>query len=571
MSSRKKSETPTRIYAYALPKGPLPEDAEAVAAELHRARLLRNDLIAIERERRQRYRDKRRGLFPNLVAIEECEAALVADVDDLAAQIKKAKAATRSRTVDEISRAGLKRKRAELKGLRVRKKALRDACQSDALEAFAEENNEWSKARIRETYASWGGFWPTFNFVKQSLPSGKADPEHRRWDVAVSMRDGGSMGGDGVIAVQIQSSKRLFDTGVMACTDSRVRVEVISPDRKKPRAMLWLRVGSTEDRLPVWARFPMLIHRPLPDGAEVKQVWVQRYKSGPSRFRWQVCFVIESPTFVKPVRIDPRPSCAVKIGWKLLADGALRVAHVVGTDGYSEAITLSPRNRERFAYVNEKRGQRDDNFEALKKKIGPLLDNAPEDVAAMFEHYQQWRSTKRMLAVAYAMRGQGVPANDPLMAALHRWMRNERHNWDTEEGVRSRAINSRNESYRLAARRLAERYGEIRVSNVDLSGTAKKPGPEDKHALEQAQREQRHQAAPSEFVAAMKLAASNVGTEVVKVDAAGARSTCHVCGEKCDPGAADTHDCERCGASWSVDENHCRNLLSSNRDLEALA
>ena len=62
---------------------------------------------------------------------------------------------------------------------------------------------------------------------------------------------------------------------------------------------LRMRVGTEGiGRRPVWAEFPLMLHRPLPADAVVKGAWVRRFKVA-DRFRWELQIQLESTTVAR--------------------------------------------------------------------------------------------------------------------------------------------------------------------------------------------------------------------------------------------------------------------------------
>src|SRR5690606_14013043 len=91
---------------------------------------------------------------------------------------------------------------------------------------------------------------------------------------------------------------------------TRLQVDAIDPRawsgtrserRLHARTTLRIRIGS-EGRDPVWASFPMIMHRPLPPDGIVKQAAVKLARIG-TRERWELHVTVQAPSFVA----EPRP------------------------------------------------------------------------------------------------------------------------------------------------------------------------------------------------------------------------------------------------------------------------
>lgn len=88
---------------------------------------------------------------------------------------------------------------------------------------------------------------------------------------------------------------------------------------------LWIVVRidpKTHER--TWAKFPMIMHRPIPPLAVVTFVTVSRRKVGP-RVMWTVDFALRLPDVAPKKTIDPKSVIAIDIGWRVMGD-QIRVA-----------------------------------------------------------------------------------------------------------------------------------------------------------------------------------------------------------------------------------------------------
>src|SRR5690606_27442140 len=109
--------------------------------------------------------------------------------------------------------------------------------------------------------ARCGVYWGTYLLAEAAADAQrreKMDPSFRRWT------------GEGRIGVQIQGG--MPAVALVGGDDTRLQVDAIDPRawsgtrserRLHARTTLRIRIGS-EGRDPVWASFPMIMHRPLP-------------------------------------------------------------------------------------------------------------------------------------------------------------------------------------------------------------------------------------------------------------------------------------------------------------------
>lgn len=594
--ARKTTKTPARIWKYGLPFGPIRDDRELVNDQIYRSRLFHNDLIALAIETRQAYREARSRIVPGYAEAESIVANLLEQKAELDAEIKATNMEARKKgaaTPEQKRRkkkvaAALKAARnafAPLKAVEqevteARKRAksggdlgdISDASRqlmaaSDAINA--DRAKKTAELRVKHGECSWGTRGRVEAAVRQSS-GGKTDPVFRRWD------------GSGNVAVQIlSSSKRLYTEGLLACEDTRLRLELTEFKRGRQRAMLWLRVGSEgRQSTPVWAKFECVYHRPLPPGAEIKAAWAQRRRIGPGRWRWEACLQLESEEFEPPARI-PSHACSVNLGWRGRPGGRIRVAYVVGTDGHSEEYLLPTGVVERLDHAegNGARGEearslkslRDKKFNSIRDELVQWLgdqDGVPEWLRKETTHLARWRSPARLVVLRRKWMDQRFDGDAEMFDRIDHWKRREWHLHRWQSGESESARGHRKDQYRVFARRLAERYSDIVFQEFDLSVPQRKRAPgEDEDEQSAKQRLNRTRAALSELRGALLLAASNTGARVTAlkpVTGVSVSSSCHVCGHKCefDRRSKLVHRCERCGAEWDQDENHCRNLLA---------
>lgn len=137
----------------------------------------------------------------------------------------------------------------------VRRDAVTKANSDAEQEAAQEAANEARKAARAASGVYWGTYLQVEEFVKKACantPPHK-NPRFLRWT------------GEGLLAVQVQkgkSSKGLFQ--IHDGFDNR------KGRRAGQRKELWLRVGAEKTK-PVWAKFPLILHRPI----EGEVTWIK--------------------------------------------------------------------------------------------------------------------------------------------------------------------------------------------------------------------------------------------------------------------------------------------------------
>ncbi len=564
-----------RVYRYGL-LAPT-EGASIVAEQLRLAHAYRNQLTELERERRQRQRDCERR-FPEAKQAAAALTAAQANLDRLLAERRAQRSRSRSRSESAELRGAIKAAREDVKTMR---KALREvrAAMKPHVQADADQANEWFLERRRAMRGASGLRHGTYILVEDAAQQSAAeiplwdgdqpqDPRFLRWT------------GEGRVGVQIQGGMDLDQLGDH--TFLRITKGAIAPNaepgsrrsRLRRRMVLWLRVGSTEDRAPVWACWPMLMHRPIPNGSRIKRAVVQRRLIGP-REEWSVLLTCETP---EAARACGGGSVGVDLGWRQMPGGLLRVAMLEGSDGHREEITLPPEVLAGLLVPEGLRSTRDQNFEAVRGHAGrPANDERPAlppcglvKWLAENEHpdwlreatatLAQWRSQSRLAALVLRWRENRFDGDQATFEELEAWRKQDRHLWLWETSQREGAQRARREFYRITAARLARRYERVVLEKFDLRVIARRSG---EAAENEVARKNRVLASVSQFRQCLVDAFRSRGGEVLTVPAEGTTIVCATCGEtaKFDAAAQIVGACPN-GHVWDQDLNAARNILA---------
>lgn len=342
------------------------------------------------------------------------------------------------------------------------------------------------------------------------------------------------------------------------------------------RAIVSLRIGS-DNRKPIWASWPVYLHRPLPPNAPIKWVSMHARLVG-LRLEWRLIVTVDDGSL--PEREGG--TVAVNLGWRRLPDDTLRVGYAVGDDGFQLDIRTPPETIERLAHAEELRSQRDRNRDLVIMRLlayarGP---SAPAGLRAAVEHAHQWRSREPLVALRarwdlarwpvqrfhvhgrHAWQTQLILDEVDLRAVLDGWAQQDEHLGQWEADDRRKAYLLRLDTYRKAAAQLARRYARVVVTKTNLRDFVEQESAEDGSRSDgRDSRKQRALAAPSEWRGALKNACSTRGTRYDEI--AGRTDPCNVCGvvDEWDRAFCLHHTCSGCGNRWDQDENHCRNLL----------
>ena len=600
-----------RVYRYGL-LAPT-EGAEVVREQMRLACAYRNELTAIERGRRA----AARALMldqPDVVRLEAAVAEAEGEVVAALAILKKQRAKTRSAsdTADqrEAWKAAKVKKKSAVTALLERRRAARE--DESLIEA---SRGLCSKAaELHRSARHYSGlYWGAGALVDAAMEAARKaplykggqpkDPKFLRYD------------GTGQVGVQVHKSgvgKHGFSVeevmaGVSDWFAIKSRPALSEPETapqvgvatslklaahrarnaarrqaalaagggdQSLRAELAVRVGTAPDRSPVVARWPMVMHRPLPAGAVVKRVAVSLRRVGP-REEWSTEITIDASACARPESTGDG-TVAVELGWLQVPFG-LRVASTLSATAEHGGLLLDARRVGGWRRSESLRSTRDKSFNEARTAVVAWLrasgmpewmrlltvrrgEVAPTEPQAL-AHLSQWRSPGRLAGLALQWRERRWEGDGEGYDALEAWRYHDHHLWEWESSQRKKSLRSRKDLYRVFAARLAKRYARVLVSDVDLREIAKRPEVE---LVNERSASNRQVASVSELRLAIRQACASHGAEYVEVRAAGLSSTCPSCGsELVEAAAAEEHSagCLECPYANDTDSTALLNAL----------
>lgn len=555
------------VYEYGLLQPT--EGKELVTDQMSRGHRYYNELVAFAREQRAAYRAA-------LLQVGDLEAR-TRELDALIAARAAAREAVNTARQRLSSPVDVGPLRAEARRLgeaiavaSAARKALREEIKrSPAIAAFVAQQKAERSTRTRALRAASGLAWGTYQALeeawKRACQTATVDPRFRRWT------------GDGMVAVHVQGSP-LPATALFDGTSSQAQIDPVparafdttvpqGERRRLRRTVLRLRVASTPDKKPVWASWPMILHRPLPEGASV--LWVKVYREKRTRWcRWraQVTVAVEAP---RPSQLDA--AVGMDLGWRRFPDDSVRVAYWYDTLGREGELRLDPSILRRWEKADAIHGVRATNLDALRARLVAVLRAHPlpaGELADLVSTLHLWRSPARFAAL-YKRHADALPPE--AAADLQNWCYRDLHLWEYETGLRRAAIGHRREMMRRFAAELVRRVGTVYVEDFDLREAGKRPEAEDKPAVASgeaavadATRRQRVIASPGVLRELLGATAAKHGVGIVRVDRAGTTTTCYACKDDRpwnDPIALH-HVCEACGLRVDRDAQAARNILA---------
>jgi len=569
-----------------------------------------NKLVEIERERRAAVAKVLLG-HPDAEVIGTRVEELVKQLDEARCAIKATRKATRARSETVLMRERVKAIATELKGVRAELKAAKALASEDPIIAAAIEATATSaNVQVRAARATCGTYWGSYLLAEQAMDAAKkskAPPDFCRWT------------GDGRVSVQLQGG---IDRDEAWGGDTQIVIAPVTPTAHDPaasrgqrrlasRTTLRMRVQSTDKGKPVWAEWPMILHRPIPEGARIKVATVSRRRRDCRRWDWRLLLTLEIPDAT--IATSPRTGAvALNLGWCQDDKDTVRAGYLVSSDGAVDRSVLVARQViDRVEKSEAIRSQRDQNLDVMRSDLvtwlrahestlpewivdRTILSRAPRAALAKKAprpldapsvepagssrtrswHVIHWRSAARFSALVCAWKTQRFSGDSDGYDLLERWRYRDEHLQRYEAGLSRGALLDRRESYRILAADLAQRYRTLVIDNFDLRTFQESPKPEETRVeVPTAKRNQRH--AAGSILRASLLSAfgesrvlrersADVTRACSAVDAKTGR-TCGVINEW-NHALARLHTCTHCGVTWDQDANACRNLLAAWRE-----
>jgi hypothetical protein len=418
---KKKPPTkPTRIYKYGACAPRDEETRRTVHEILFKASRYYNKLIEIERARYARFVEIRREHAPELAALEDAYSLLDDEALDVTREIKRIRQAHFQKTkgektlaVEAAFDARLKVLEADKKRVSAQAKPLREAFK-EPLAPFRKRFKEETLARAAAVTKPGGKIAPpvkgrinaivlaemvedpTVDAVWKVIAQSDADAveagkrarktcglssgTYQKIEEAVAQAKKASLPrpprfksfrGGGRLTVQLVRTtfQSLFDG-----TNTKLQlVKDVLPGARGKQERYWrakIRIGS-DGRKPVWAEFPVKLHRAPPPDAEVKWAWILARKQG-DHVRYTLQLTLQHPAFDKPKRpAGIGDGGHIQLGWAEVRSG-VRVAH------WPDGQLIVPWSMmRRAAHVDVLKSHADTHTETAKRVIKMTFRQTP--------------------------------------------------------------------------------------------------------------------------------------------------------------------------------------------------
>jgi hypothetical protein len=498
---------PSIAYKYGLL--PPTKEAELCAEQMFQAHRYRNELIALARP----FLQERRAMIaahPDMAAMEERIELL-----------RKAKPKGSE-------------KYPELEAAYKEKTKLREQIvDTPEIKAHAGKYNEARKV-VSGAYSELGLYWGTravANASVEQAATGINLPKFKSW------------AGEGWLSVQIQGG--ISVTELTSGNDRRAILDLTlqpvprppslrdlqpnsdgsakaprNPFRSgRPQPRLRLRVASKE-RDPIFAEWPIVLHRPLPPDAVIKWVKVYRRREA-AHVVWTAVFSLEVPP---PVVVPAEfPAIAVNLRWKKTnVDAQSTTLAADWHDGSSAGLlTVDPAVHSQFDKGEDLESIRQLNFNrsrAAMLQCDPPIA-WPEEHAEKLKTLAQWQSPSRLGQFVRWWRDHRVAGDAALFDLCDDWREQDKHLWEWRVHSRSKALLRRREAYRVFAAAAAKKYDTLVIEMLDLSELARVPESDAENGSHPVGRRQRFDTAPSELRGALVHAFRKRGRRITEVPA----------------------------------------------------
>lgn len=589
-----------KVYKYAAEE---PSNLGTIQDQLRRGNRLRNDLIAIELEKRTRTDQLLHNSNSEIAELESDIAAIELQIEQATDAVKKQNQENRKRTKASPEQAAalkqLRQQRSELKKtLREAKKTLRAALDGEtkADPELAEMQALYARMSDRES--------PDFR--------GPNHGDRLRLKAAIEARTRQVLTG---LAAEVYTTKMEAierskaaeeASGLYVYHKTAIRDDVSRACKTQPRfrrydgcGRLYVQIKNKPtstvgdkgllrlegvgrhrtahlriDKSGLETAIPILYHRPLPD-ANIVGVRLVKYRIATHAY-WEVQIECKMQEHILDRAINDAYA-AVDLGWRKTDEG-IKVAHWLGddTDGGGEGELIIPwKMVSRWQQIDDLQSIRDTAFGAVRDLLHNWLrtHTVPEWLREETKSLHQWRSQRRLAgllrrwqrfdgdeAIYSYLNGPQVQrfVNDKWRQTGSGWRNWDRHLYEWQEQLRAKALRWRDDFYRKFAARLSRRYGVFRLENIDWRQITRKANAEDESndAIRRFQRI----AAPGRLAAILMQRASRWQ----RVEARGTTSTCNDCGQPIQFGAIRRMTCA-CGAQHDRDQNACYNILMSNK------
>lgn len=538
-----------------------PDTEDQIVEILKAANVYRNRLCEIELDRRSKY-------YATLAAMSPEYAAIAKKIEDLETRQQQARNLLKAmrakhRTLrpdgaDEIVSEILNINKLLRAANKEEKAAQKVALQLPVVvEALAIQDQE-NKVILKQAKDTCGFYWGTEAIIRESCKAFRkgSPPKFKRFT------------GEGQVGLQI--AKGLPTSNLQA---KRTLLQLHIPQElqrkfangekvrdSEQKAECWFRIDS-ENRKPVFAKVPIIFSRPFPDGAVIKQAFIERRKIA-NMTRWKVRFSIEVPYTNPPQPNDQKlPShVAIHVGWRFSSSG-LRVATWLGSDGRYGTLVLPKSHCDDYMKLDSVQADRDEQFNAMRKRLSEwkVASDIPEWLSAETESLHAWKSQQRLASLCLKWASQRFEGDESIFNELDAWRKKDKARWQHSRRLSSRVARRRKDLFHVFAKQMRQAYDVAIVAAIGVKELTSNSEPEDMTADISTQHRHANWASVSQLSLIIQ---DKFFLRSVPVSSVNITRRCAACGNLNDVNRRSVQ-CHSCGTTYDVDTNAATNMLSA--------
>ena len=323
--------------------------------------------------------------------------------------------------------------------------------------------------------------------------------------------------------------------------------------RKKPRLRLRAKLaGGRTAASRTDQEFDLILHRPLPDGAQIQNGKILRTRTG-DKFRYDLVLTVKLPR--QGNRSVPHDNAlGIDINFRYNA-GNIEVMTFALLDGQiPKTINVPPKYSEALEYIDRTKSDLDQSATDLGDKIKPLLkkmsfhEKLPsqdidklDDAARDQYHYERrcasvvhapanvTLSFEKAYKLATGLERHPNILSEEVTHHIINWWKGHGRRYRELHNFRAKQLRKRNDFYRQVAARIISHGLLISFEKNFLAKIAKVKDQNNK--LGARTRANRFASSPSALVAAIKNAAEREGIPWVDIPPQDTSKTCHRCGK----------------------------------------
>lgn len=546
---------PTKVYKYGVKET---NNNDAIIDQIKKAHDYRNKLVEIERNRRDKFKEAVKQLFPQLIDMEAAIKQLENKFEEIQTKINQIKKETKSKIIKDNSL--LNERECVKKELKLKRDLFRKENKScyenekvkEKSKSIDKEFKEKTKNAYKE-FTKLGLYHGTANLIPETVKRSGKPPRFKKWN-----------GGYGRVSVQTQKKdKSTGRRGGVSVNEAYVEntlfyIKIVKEFKKHKYAIAYMRIGS-DKRKPVWLEIKFKMHRPMPENAKIQRVNLQREKIG-SHNKLTLQIILSKNKWDKQETNDN--VIGLDLGWRQLQDNSVRAAYYSGLGGDNNQIVIPSRIYDRNRKINDLQSIRDNNFNSTIKLLKLWMNGKelPEWFVEDTKTIDKWESQNRLAFLVIKWRNNRFVGDEIIFLELEKWRRQDKHLWDWKSHQTKSIINWREDFYRKWAFKLRKKYSIFCVEDTDWAKLAKSSKEKDVSV------KNRNLASVGKLLTIIEQYADRI----IKVPSPNTSKKCNVCGKICKLNHKVVDEvCEHCGAEWDRDHNGSLNILQSGIDVIA--